>query len=262
MRRPGGVYYSITSGLGVFLILSLFNSCSWVSSSRRSLIGNDPGSTEDKRELVDAPATPPSNSVTRTEYEDLLRRYEDLSRKYAQTKENEVLMKTEKDKNSIDPRDDVSKNAQLVETVDIFDSQTKPIPEEVSSSIANKTHSSSETGNLDQPISENDIMKVRKAKNYIDSKNYEKAMEILQPLEQVENRQIKVRVKYMIGTLLMSQNEFDLAMQVFEEVIQKYAFSGYTLEALKELVVCTEKLSLTKKRDQYFSILNDVFGKS
>lgn len=237
----------------------LLSSCSWVSSSRRSLIGNDPGSTAEKADLADPSANPPANTVSRGEYEDLLRRYEDLSHKYAQSKENEATFKVEKDKNAIDPRDAASQKAQLVETVDIFEGQAPAKTAEATSVVEAVAMAEA----IDNPgATEAEILKIRQAKGLMESKSYDKALELLQPMEQTTNRQIRVRVKTMIAKLLMTQNEYDLAMQVFEEVIQKYAFSGHTLEALQGLVTCTEKLNMTKKREQYYSILNDVFGKS
>jgi hypothetical protein len=59
--------------------------------------------------------------------------------------------------------------------------------------------------------------------------------------------------------MLFRQGEFDLSMQVFEEIITKYAFSGVVIKTLGRLIVCSERLKLAKKREQYFSILHDFF---
>ena len=71
--------------------------------------------------------------------------------------------------------------------------------------------------------------------------------------------QIVVRAKIMLGDLLFTQGEFDLASQVYEEVVKKYAFSGYVLKALGRLVSCSEKLKQPDKQAKYYSLLHDFF---
>ncbi len=78
-------------------------------------------------------------------------------------------------------------------------------------------------------------------------------------LEHSKVRQIAVQAKYYIGMILFKQSEFDLSMQLFEEIIRKDAFSGVVLKALGKLIVCTEKLKLSKKRERYYSMLHDFF---
>ena len=48
-------------------------------------------------------------------------------------------------------------------------------------------------------------------------------------------------------------------MQVYEEILQKDAFSGLVLKTLGRLVVCSTKLKLKKKEEQYYSVLHDFF---
>ena len=62
-----------------------------------------------------------------------------------------------------------------------------------------------------------------------------------------------------MGEILLQQGEFDLALQSFEVVITKLAYSGVVLEALRNAAICCEKLGLTQKKDQYLSLLKDVF---
>ena len=81
----------------------------------------------------------------------------------------------------------------------------------------------------------------------------------MRPLEKSPVKQLMVWSKYLIGEILFKQNEFDLAMQVFEEIINKHAFSGLVIKSLGRLIVCSEKLKLTKKKEQYYSLLHDFF---
>ena len=73
-------------------------------------------------------------------------------------------------------------------------------------------------------------------------------------------RQIRVHAKFYIGEILFRQQEYDLAMQVFEEILDKDAFSGIVLKTLGRLVTCSKKLKLKKKKDRYYSMLHDFFG--
>jgi TolA-binding protein len=72
--------------------------------------------------------------------------------------------------------------------------------------------------------------------------------------------QIRVRSKFQIAEILFTQNEFDLASQVFEDIVKNYAFSGLVIDSLKRLVTCSEKLNLNDKAVKYQSMLSDIFG--
>ena len=72
--------------------------------------------------------------------------------------------------------------------------------------------------------------------------------------------QVRVRAKYFIGEILFIQEEYDLAMQVFEEIINQHAFSAVIIKSLDRLVECSKKLGLSKKERRYFSILKDIFN--
>ena len=60
--------------------------------------------------------------------------------------------------------------------------------------------------------------------------------------------------------MLLEKGQYDLALQIFEDIITKHASSGIVLLALKGAVVASEKLGMMNKKDQYFSMLDDVFG--
>ena len=81
----------------------------------------------------------------------------------------------------------------------------------------------------------------------------------LQTLENSSSKQVKARSKLLMGELLMKQKEYDLALQVLEDVIHHYAYSSIVLKALENLIVCTEHLKLEEKKAQYTSLLKDIF---
>jgi tetratricopeptide (TPR) repeat protein len=103
------------------------------------------------------------------------------------------------------------------------------------------------------------ITKLREVEDMIKVNKFENALSTLKELENSKEKQIVVRAKVMLGDLLFGQGEYDLAMQVYEEVVKKYAFSGYVLKALGKLVACSEKLKLPEKQAKYYSLLHDFF---
>lgn len=105
---------------------------------------------------------------------------------------------------------------------------------------------------------ENQLMDYRKAVA-MQEQNPGEAMKSFAVLARGGAPAIKVRAQLHMGEILMKQGEWDLAMQAFDEIITRQAHSGVVLEALKNSVVCADKLSLGQKRDQYQSLLRDVF---
>ncbi len=106
------------------------------------------------------------------------------------------------------------------------------------------------------------IIKLREVSDLVKVNKFENALVLLKELENSKEKQIVVRAKIMLGDLLFNQGEFDLASQVYEEVIKKYAFSGYVLKALGKLVTCSEKLKQPEKQAKYYSLLHDFFEAS
>ncbi len=103
------------------------------------------------------------------------------------------------------------------------------------------------------------IIRLREVQENIKVNKFENALVILKELENSKEKQIVVRAKMMLGDLLFNQGEFDLASQVYEEVINKYAFSGLVLKALGKLIVCSEKLKQPERQAKYYSLLHDFF---
>jgi predicted negative regulator of RcsB-dependent stress response len=106
---------------------------------------------------------------------------------------------------------------------------------------------------------ENQLVEIRRSLVLIGQNKIDAAMAKLKVLEQSSVPQIKVRSKFLVAELLFRQAEYDLSMQIYEEILTKHAFSGVVLKTLGRLVVCCEKLKLNKKKAQYYSILHDFF---
>jgi len=217
------------------LLLSL-TSCSWLKGKRE--VVNDSGDVQ---------------TVPKAQYDQLLKKYESV----VDTKRDENVQKEEPQITSVEGGEvaDIDKEkAELIETVNLFDTKSATAPKELV-----------REENIAPPISydnmtvENQLVEIRRCLAFIGQNKIDEAMTKLKQLEQSNIPQVKVRSKFLVAELLFQQGEFDLAMQIYEEVITNHAFSGVVLKSLGRLVVCAEKLKLTKKKDQYYSLLHDFF---
>jgi TolA-binding protein len=228
-------------------------SCSWLSN-RKTLFGDDAQESKASDNTVQAVPT----TVPKAQYDQLLKKYEMLVKTQQATS---TVTPRQKPFAGKDPSDIVSalNNAkarpELVETVDVFgekgiakNSLSNPAQLPI---VAGAKVSDSEV--------EGQIVKLKKASILIDQNKLDAALTLLKELENSPVRQIRVRSKFYLGELLFIQGEYDLAMQVYEEIVQKDAFSGIVIKTLGRLIVCSEKLKLKKKQQKYYSILHDFF---
>lgn len=231
--------------LSLSLVLSL-SSCSWISS-KRSLFGDD-------RETKDEVRSAKLQSVPKEQYEQLQKKYNEL---LAKTKNLPVQQQEEPKmapEDIVNQLNQANENSDLVETVDVFGGD--PIPKKINSIDTREV-----VAQVNVPASEieSQIIKLERAQVLTGQNKFDQSLTILKELENSNVRQVKVRAKYEIGELLFIQGEYDLAMQVFEEIIHREAFSGVVLKVLGRLIVCSDKLKLSKKKQKYYSILHDFF---
>ena len=224
-----------------YLIFALtLSSCSWLDSVERKLIGDDPNQ---KSSVAKRP-----QMVPKAQYDELLARFEDTKRENENLKEGKAANPLVSDlQNTPVLTNSGVKDAAQGETVDVFANQgAAPV-------IA--TGSSPDVAQGDV---ESQLMNYRQALS-LQEQNKGESMKIFTSLARSATPAIKVRAQYHMGEILMSQGEFDLAMQAFDEIISRQAHSGVVLDALRNSVVCAEKLGLKQKGDQYRSLLRDVF---
>lgn len=240
--------------LGIFFIIFGTSSCSWLS--KRKTLFDDVTKESDE--------APSGKKMSQKKYDDLMKKYEDLLRKYNEQQvanrggqsnksESEQLIK---DLGASRP------GIGLAETVDVFGKN----------GIANQAKKEKSgivvDSGLEQPLPmsdkklESEVAELNKAIDHLRGNRFDQGMEIFKKLEKSESNQIRVRAKYFIGDLLFIQKEYDLSLQIFEDLIQNYAFSGVTLKALGRLIVCSQQLKLKEKEERYYSILHDFFGRS
>ncbi len=182
-------------------------------------------------------------SVPKAQYDDLLARFEQLKRDHEALKEGksaENPLVNDLQAAPVITNDGV--NNAGVQTVDVF-----------ASGAAGSDASPAAPGDL-----EAQLMNYRQAES-LKAQNPGEAMKVYAQLARTAAPAIRARAQLRMGEMLMQQGEFDLAMQAFDEIVTRQAHSGVVLTALGHLVVCAEKLGLTQKKDQYQSLLRDVF---
>lgn len=207
------------------------------------------------------PKRPPEvQTVPKAQYDQLLAKYEAL----LQQNNAPTNMATPAVDTSVLPVEgetaaDVVENlaqstTELNETVDVFGDGKAP---------QNKSLTRQQDTNVaidaDPDVLENQLLSLRKARKLVEGNQFNPAMAQLKGLEDSSFPQIRVRAKYLIGDILYKQQSYDLSMQVFEDIVHNYSFSGVVLDALRKLIVCSEKLNLPKKKELYFSMLHDFF---
>jgi hypothetical protein len=217
-----------------FASMLLLSSCSWFNGLSRSGVTDDGDSSNSK-------------TISRSQYDQLLVKYEELSKKYEHLKErpssSDGSLADELQNTQSDNFAQLASNTEA-ETVNVFpesqNTQVAPVikvPEDVNSQL----------GLFRRGLA-------------LKSTNQSEATKIFQQLEAHGIGPVKVRAKFQIGSMLLEKGQFDLALQVFEDIINKHSESGVVLDALQGAVVASDKLGVVNKKEQYMSMLNDVFG--
>ncbi len=221
--------YSFVTAIASLLVLS---SCSWYRDMERSLI------EDDEKQAKKSHRGP----VSREQYDQLLVKYEELSKKYEEIKENpnanKVSLVDELQKTQSENFANASANAES-ETVNLFTNNEKSTAEV--------------GGSLEAQVN------LYRRALAMKASNPGEATKLFQQLDAEGAPAVSTRAKFQTGELLFSQQQFDLALQVFEDIINKSAHSGVVLDALKYAAACSDKLGLASKKDQYTSLLKDVF---
>lgn len=213
-----------------------------------------------------------SSTVPKEQYDEMVRKYQELLTQSKNLKSQEVAAEhvpvdpaaqkkpMTNEATMFDPSELVNRidsaipDASGTDGVDALRADTTNGPA-VPTSMGVKTVNN--TDDIDDQIS-----RLREVQELVKVNKFENALIILKELESSKEKQIVVRAKMMLGDLLFNQGEYDLSSQVYEEIIGKYAFSGFVIKALGKLVVCSEKLKQPEKQAKYYSLLHDFFEAS
>ena len=217
--------YKIKTTIFTLLFLS---SCSLISSNRKGVSESTP--TE-------------SSTVSKEEYDKLKMQYEALLAE----KNGVVTIEST-------PPVIMENSAVIGETVTLSENQNKN--DKIEKAILTS---------LDMEVDEKDIEKETKlfkmAYNVYKEKDYNKALKMLQNIEKSNYPQVQVRAKFYIAEIFFIQKEYDLAMQIYEEIVEEKAFSGLVLPSLERLTVCAKELDLNDKLNRYQSLMESLLGR-
>lgn len=211
------------------ILLLASTSCSWYRDLERSLV------EDDEKQARKAQAR--SRTVSREQYDQLLVKYEELTKKYESLKEGK-------------PQSSLVDELQGTNTENFAPTSTGAETETVSLGAPAMV---AVPGDLESQLA------LYRRGLALKASNPGEATKIFQELEAKGVPDVKVRARLQIGELLLARQQYDLALQVFEDIINKNAHSGVVLDALKYAEVCADKLGLSAKKEQYHSMLNDVF---
>lgn len=217
------------------LVLLLLTSCSWYRDLERSLVEDD--------EKQSRKSQAKTRAVPREQYDQLLVKYEELTKKYQALKEG-------KPQQSLVDELQNTQSENFARTSPNVDTETVSLGP---SDPAGSPSAVAVPGDLESQLS------LFRRGLAMKSSNPGEATKIFQELEAKGDPSVRVRSKLQVGEMLLSRQQYDLALQVFEDIISKNAHSGVVLDALKYAEVCADKLGLTSKKEQYHSMLNDVF---
>jgi hypothetical protein len=233
-------------------LLLLASSCSWYRSLERSLVEDD--AKQAKKEHARSKAVP------REQYDQLLVKYEELTKKYESLKDGKPEKSLVDEINNTQTENNfarTSPNADT-ETVNLGPNDPAGTPMGAQTAAAATAGTAAVAVVAVPDDVESQLALYRRGLSMKES-NPGEATKIFQELETKGVPSVQVRAKLQIGELLLSRQQFDLALQVFEDIITKHASSGVVIDSLRGAEVCATKLGLTAKKEQYHSMLNDVF---
>lgn len=214
----------------LLVVMTALSSCSsWIETTRKTVNGED-GPRKAQKEV---------KWVSKAQYDDLMVKYKNLLNEYDS-------LKNAKSSNDPNIASEVV-NQNLAESVNVFAPQHMA----PAKAVENKSLS------IDEASKE--LKLYRRSEALYGMGKVDEALSAFQVLQKSPTSQIRVRAKRYIALIYMRKEQYDLALQVLEQIIQSEAFSAVVLDALSSAIVCCQKLGLEEKREQYQSILKDVF---
>jgi hypothetical protein len=209
----------------ILILAFTFSSCAWLDKIERNLIEEEVKNKNGVKRSM----------IPKIQYDELLVKYEELQKEYKNYRE-----KNPSTPNSVVASQDLN---SPVQTVDVFapapslTGQSKETPSLNSDEIVAKYQAALKRKELDANAAMQDFMALSKS----------------------GLRSVEARSFLQLGHHFFKLADYDLAMQNYETVVIQYSESSAVLDALKNLVTCTDKLSLKEKKEQYQSLIVDVF---
>ncbi len=216
--------------VAIALIFFSFSGCSSFVESTRKSISGDSSNRKVKKDV---------KWVSKQQYDDLLAKYKTLNDKYDKLKD---------DKRAANP---AAGEVASSETIDVFGKDG--LTAEAAAQVADDAYLNSK-GEY-----EKDLDYYHKAIRLKENGKNDEALKVFQFLEKSKSKQIVVRAKRQIGDIYFTKKNYDLALQVYEDIIRKNAFSGMVIKALEYAAKASAQLGLKDKQAKYESILKDFF---
>lgn len=103
-----------------------------------------------------------------------------------------------------------------------------------------------------------DLDILQKALQLYSSKQWDASMGQLRQIVQSNNDQVQVRARFYAGKILQYKNKHNLALQVFEQIIEQNGYSSLAMLALKEATFSAKEAQLKDKELFYQTSLDDL----
>lgn len=217
----------------VALLTSVLSSCSLVENTRRSLLGDSSSSSSStaarphRTSLSQSGGS--SETVPREQYEMLQARYEALKAKHPE-----------------DASLDAASGGPVDPTVELSHGGSEA-QDQLASMM---TVSESPQGQASAGGS-GDYEELRKGILAFEVKKYDLAMNYFDKLTNSPEDQVRYRSRFYAARILYIKKEFSLALQVFEDLIERFAFSGLTIDSLQFAQDCAARLGQIEKVKKY-----------
>ncbi len=203
-----------------------------------------------------------NKTVSKQKYDLLLKRYTKLQKQAGISDvgnlKDELKGIRSEDRN-LKRKYQLSHGMEMAESVDVFKNNNNSTSNKSDSNVIKAAIENSYQGTGDKKDIDEKIKLIKKIKDHIAKGDYIKAQELAKSISNHPIKQISIRAYYLQAEALFMQGEFALAMQFYEDIIGRFAFSGLVLKSLNRLIICSEKLKLTQKKKKYYSMLNDLF---
>ena len=173
---------------------------------------------------------------------------------------------------------DSSKVRSDAERSKLRDSVESPINssknmESASMNKTDSTYSTNNTNNSSIPITpppshetprkyvadmQEELKLYRNAQQLVKQQQFDQALVKLKSIDKSPHNQIRVNAKFLMGEIMFNRSEYDVAMQVYNDIVSQEAFSGLVIPSLERLVECSTKLNLPDKQKYYKSLLHNL----
>lgn len=103
-----------------------------------------------------------------------------------------------------------------------------------------------------------DLETLKNALDLYSKKQWDASMGQLRSIVQSQNDQVQVRARFYAGKILQYKNKHNLALQVFEQIIEQNGYSSLSLLSVKEALVSAKIAQLKDKEIFYQSSLDEM----